>query len=282
MALRPESRLRGALGGTGAKWLLAPPLAFITLVLLVPLGYVVVLSFDGGFGAALDNETFLDSIPRTFLLAFTVTLFATILGTAYAIALAVAPRGIAIVMTLCLFTIFWMSLLVRTYGWLLLYLPQGGLYWALNNLGLRDEPLGIFQTDWAAHPAMVHIMLPYVVLPVYAAMRQIDPTHLRAARTLGARPPRILFRVLLPQLKLGVISASVLVFIMSLGFYVTPVLLSGPTNPTVAAVIGGQLQVPGAGPVAAAMSVLLLAVIAVVYAVSDRIFRISEQWGAAR
>jgi putative spermidine/putrescine transport system permease protein len=274
-----RTALRGAFGGSGASWLLVPPVAFVVLLLLVPLGYLVVLSFqDAGLSEAMANDVFTESIPRTFLLAAIVTVCATFLGTLYAIALSVAPRGIAILMLLCLFTIFWVSLLVRTYGWLLLYLPQGGLYWALHGVGLRDEPLNIFQTDLAAYPAMVHVMLPYVVLPVYAAMRQVDPTHIRAARVLGARPARILFKVLIPQLRTGIISAMVLVFIMSLGFYVTPVLLSGPTNPTVAAVIGGQFQVPGAQSIAAAMSVLLLAVIVVFYAVCDRAFRISEQW----
>jgi putative spermidine/putrescine transport system permease protein len=276
---RSRAHVRGGFNGTGARWLLVPPAVFLALALGAPIVYLTVLGFqNGGFGAALDDTVFRDSVPRTFLLAAVVTAFAVVLGTIYAIGLAVAPKWVAVVMLVCLFTLFWTSLLVRTYGWLILYLPQGALYEALHGVGLRDEPLDIFQTDLAAYPAMVHVMLPYVVLPVYAAMRQVDPTHIRAARVLGARPARILFKVLIPQLRTGIISAMVLVFIMSLGFYVTPVLLSGPTNPTVAAVIGGQFQVPGAQSIAAAMSVLLLAVIVVFYAACDRAFRISEQW----
>ena len=276
---RPAARLRDAFNGTGARWMLLPPVAFLLVLLGGPIVYLVVLALQHhGVSDAVSNEIFRDSVPRTLMLAAVVTFFAVLLGTIYAIGLAVAPKGVAIAMAICLFTLFWTSLLVRTYGWLVLYLPQGALYKALHAVGLRDTPLDIFQKPLAAYPAMVHVMLPYVVLPVYAAVRQVDPTHIRAARVLGAKPARILRKVLLPQLRAGIISAAVLVFIMSLGFFVTPQLLSGPTNPTVASVIGGEFNLPDSTSVAAAMSVLLLAVIFIFYFVADRLFKISEQW----
>jgi putative spermidine/putrescine transport system permease protein len=278
---RSRAHRRDLFAGTGATWLLLPPAVFLALALGVPIVYLVVLGFQhGGFGDALGNEVFRESIPRTFLLAAVVTCFAVVLGTIYAIALAVAPKGVAIAMLLCLFALFWTSLLVRTYGWLLLYLPRGALYQAAHAAGLRDQPLDIFQKPLAAYPAMVHVMLPYVVLPVYASLRQIDANQIRAARVLGARPLRILWRVLLPQMRGGIVSAGVLVFIISLGFFVTPSLLSGPTNPTVASVIASYFNLPDSASIAAAMSMLLLGVLFVFYVVADRLFRISEQWEA--
>lgn len=278
---RSRARLGGGLNGTGARWLLVPPAVFLVLALGGPIVYLTVLGFqNAGFDAALDDTVFRNSVPRTFVLAAVVTVFAVVLGTIYAIGLAVAPKWVAITMLVCLFTLFWTSLLVRTYGWLLLYLPQGALYEGLNTVGLRDEPLDIFQKPLAAYPAMVHVMLPYVVLPVYASLRQVEPDQIRAARVLGARPLRILGRVLLPQMRAGIIAAAVLVFIISLGFFVTPSLLSGPTNPTVASVIAGQFNLPDSTSIAAAMSILLLGVIFVFYFVADRLFRISEQWEA--
>ena len=278
---RSQARLRGGFNGTGASWLLVPPAVFLALALGAPIVYLTILGFqNGGFGAALDDTVFRGSVPRTFLLAAVVTAFAVVLGTIYAIGLAVAPRWVAVLMLVCLFTLFWTSLLVRTYGWLILYLPQGALYEALHGVGLRDEPLDIFQKPFAAYPAMVHVMLPYVVLPVYASLRQVEPDQIRAARVLGARPLRILGRVLLPQMRAGIIAAAVLVFIISLGFFVTPSLLSGPTNPTVASVIAGQFNLPDSASIAAAMSMLLLGVIFVFYFVADRLFKISEQWEA--
>jgi putative spermidine/putrescine transport system permease protein len=212
-------------------------------------------------------------------MATVVATLTLIFGTIYAMALAVAPKWVAILLLIALFTLFWTSLLVRTYGWMLLALPQGPIYTVLKGLGLRDEPIDIFQKTIAAYPAMVHVMLPYVVLPVYAAIRQLDPLHVRAARVLGARPLLTLRKVVLPQLRAGIMAGGVLVWIMSLGFYVTPALLGDPTSPVVAGMIAGAFSAPDATSAAAAMSLLLLAVVIVVYAVADRVFRVSEQWG---
>lgn len=273
--------MRGALGGSGALWLLVPAVVFLTLLLLAPIGFLAYDALSGsGFKDALGDAIFRASVVRTLLLATLVSVLTLIFGTIYAMALAVAPRWVAVLLLVSLFTLFWTSLLVRTYGWILLYLPQGPIYSTLHALGLRDTPLAIFQTSFASYPAMVHIMMPYVVLPVYAAIRQIDPLHLPAARVLGARPLLILRRIVLPQLRAGIMAGAVLVFIMSLGFYVTPQLLGSPTGPTVASLIGGAFSAPDQTSAAAAMSLLLLVVVIVVYAAADRVFKVSEQWGS--
>ena len=164
---------------------------------------------------------------------------------------------------------------------MLLYLPKGPLYDVLSTFGLRDEPVDVFQTSLAPYPAMVHVMLPYAVLPVWAAVRSLDPDHLRAARVLGAGPWMTLFRVVLPQLRSGIAAGGVLVFVLSLGFYVTPTMLGDPSGPMVASIIGRSFSLPDRLASAAAMSLTLLVVVAVVYMVADRIFRVSEQWGAS-
>jgi putative spermidine/putrescine transport system permease protein len=277
---RSASRLRGALGGSGASWLLVPPLVFLGVLILVPIAYLVSDAFRAdGFSQVVSDPIFRASVVRTVLLAAVVSFLTVIFGTLYALALAVSPRWVSIVLLIALFTIFWTSLLVRTYGWILLYLPQGPIYTVLHGLGLREKPIDIFQTTFAAYPAMVHVMLPYVVLPVYAALRQIDGQHIRAARTLGAKPLLILRKVILPQLRNGITAGAILVFIMSLGFYVTPQLLGDPRHQMVASLIGTNFSVPGMTDAAAAMSVLLLAVVVVVYAAADRLFKVSEQWG---
>ncbi|MGX6446611.1 ABC transporter permease [Patulibacter sp. S7RM1-6] len=281
-------QLRAALGGSGAWWLLGPPVVFLLALLVAPLVFLVIQAFTHvdanagtgtGIGRALHDDIFGKAIWRTFLLALTVSVLTLVFGTIYAVALAVAPKGIAIFMVVALFTLFWTSLLVRTYGWILLYLPQGPIYSVLHGVGLRDQPLEIYQTTAASYPAMVHVMLPYVVLPVFAATRQLDPMHLRAARVLGAKPFLVLRKVVLPQLRAGIMSGAVLVFVMSLGFYVTPQLLGSPTGQMVAGLIGSAFNVPGETPVAAAMSLVLLVVVIVVYAIADRAFKVSEQWG---
>lgn len=279
-ARRASSRLRGAFGGSGVVWLLAPPLVFLFLLLFVPVVYLIFeASKESGFSRAFEDTVFTDSIPRTFVLAAIVTAFAMLLGTIYALAMAVAPRWVAVVMLVALITLFWTSLLVRTYGWMILYFPRGPLFDALNAVGLRDRPLDIYQTNFASYPAMVHVMLPFVVLPVYASLLQLDPLQVRAARVLGAKPFLILRSVVLPQLRAGMLAAGVLVFIMSLGFYVTPEMLGSPTGSMVAGVIGGKFNLPGQTSVAAAMSVLLVLVIVIFYAIADRVFGVSKHWG---
>jgi putative spermidine/putrescine transport system permease protein len=96
---------------------------------------------------------------------------------------------------------------------------------------------------------------------------------------LGAKAPLILWKVLLPALRGGIVAGAVLVFVMSLGFYVTPTLLGDPTKQFVASTIGHDFSVPGAAPTAAAMSLALLAVVVVVYLIADKVFRVSETWG---
>lgn len=279
-------RLNGAFSGTGARWLLAPPLLFLFLLMAVPLGYLMVLSFehvqggDTGIAHVLGDSFFRASLWRTLVLATIVAGITLIIGTLYAIALAAAPKWLSVLMLIALFTIFWTSLLVRTYGWLLLYLPEGPLYTVLHAVGLRNSPLDIFQTNFASYPAMVHVMMPFVVLPVFAATRQIDPMHIRAARVLGARPWLILWKIVLPSLRSGMAAGAVLVFIISLGFYVTPTLLGSQTTQLVATRIGRAFSAPGEAPEAAGMSLCLLAVVVVVYIVADRVFRVSETWGS--
>ena len=271
--------------GSGGRWLVGVPVAFLFLLLLVPLFYVVLLALthDGsttsGFTQELHDPLFGPALWRTFVLATIVSLLTMLLGTLYALALAVAPKWLSALMLVALFTIFWTSLLVRTYGWMLLYQPKGLIYIVLHALGLTDSPIEIFQTNFASYPAMVHVMLPYVVLPVFAATRQIDPTLIRAARVLGAKAPLILWRIVLPALRAGMAAGAVLVFVMSLGFYVTPTLLGSQTSQLVSTLIGLDFSQPGEAPAAAAMSVVLLGIVAVVYVIADRLFKISEQWG---
>ncbi len=287
----PPRRYLGALNdamfsGSGARWLLGLPLAFLALLLLVPLVYVVLTGFQhqgaasSGYTRALGSSLFWQSLWRTFVLAVIVSAITMLLGTLFALGLAVAPKWVAILMLMALFTIFWTSLIVRTYGWILLYLPKGPIYIVLHALGLAKNPISIYQTNFASYPAMVHVMLPYVVLPVFAATRQIDPTLIRAARVMGARSRLILWKIVLPALRAGIAAGAVMVFVMSLGFYVTPTLLGSQTEQLVSTLIGLDFTQPTQPPVAAAMSVVLMAVVVIVYVIADRLFRVSEQWGA--
>jgi putative spermidine/putrescine transport system permease protein len=122
---------------------------------------------------------------------------------------------------------FWLSVLIRAFAWLTLLQSRGLINTALMQLGLISEPLPLVRNEFGVVLGMVHYMIPYAVLPLYANMQGIDTRLELAARGLGATPLRVFFRVYLPMTVPGIVSAGILVFIYALGFYITPALLGG-------------------------------------------------------
>jgi putative spermidine/putrescine transport system permease protein len=233
----------------------------------------------GGIVEMLGDDLFLEATQRTLLLAAVVTLICCVVGTVYAIALLATPRWIAGILLAVLFSTFWISILVRTFGWVLLFEPNGALDQQLNRLGLIDEPLTLLQTTPAMYPAMVHVMLPFFILPVYAACLRIDPNLLRAGQSLGAKPVSVMWHVVLPQLRPAILAGASIVFLLSLAFYVTPLLLGGPGDLTVATLIAREFgEVYDVGR-ASTMAIVLLAVVLALYLLVDRFVRLIPALG---
>lgn len=275
-------RPTAATDGSGA-WLLALPLGFLTLFLLGPL-LMVALSAGGisGLHRALTDRLVGDALARTLLIAVLVTGFSLVLGVVYAVALVSSGGLTRALLVGALLGSFWVSVLVRTLGWELLEEPQGLLDSALHRLRLLGPlaHLDVLQTTRGMAPAMVNVMLPYMVLPVWAALGSLDRDQLRAARSLGAPPWLVLTRVVLPQARTGIAAGAVLTFALSLGFYITPRLLGGPSDVTIGSLVGSQFEASQTGDISepAAVGLLLVAAVLVLYAVSDRILRISDAW----
>ena len=214
-------------------FLCAPALLLIGIVALAPIGWLSGLSFVGKDGLTFANYTRLLhpsyqlTLISTFQLAFVVTAICLALG--YPLAYLTAqmrPRMASLVM-LCVLFPFWTSLLVRTYAWLVILQRKGIVNTWLENLGLIDEPLRLVYNFTGTTIGMVHVMLPFMVLPLYAAMKSISPDYLQAAASLGAPPVKAFWQVFVPQSIPGVIAGLIVVFVLSLGFYVTPALLGG-------------------------------------------------------
>jgi putative spermidine/putrescine transport system permease protein len=279
----PKSRrLSEALtGGTGATWLLVLPAALLLLCLLVPLVAIVTTALDQGAGYARETVTdaiFLQAVRRTIVLAVVVTLICWVIGTLFSLAMLLTRRSVRIFLVAALFMTFWISLLVRTYGWIILFQPNGLLQSILSSMGLIDGPLNLLQTTPAMYPGMVHIMLPYMILPIVGTLATIEPAQLRAAQSLGARPLTILRRVVLPHMRSGAIAGSILVFILSLGFYLTPRFLGGPEDLTVATIIDREFSQVYDFVAASAMGVTLLVAVLALYVIADRVLGVSKQW----
>jgi putative spermidine/putrescine transport system permease protein len=282
-AIRAPRRL-SLLAGNGTPVLLGVPIVFLLVLLVLPLVLLGVSTFSSGFEAiriVLGEDIFWESLRTTAVVAIVVTAITLVVGTAYALGLALSPTWLRALLFAMLLVVLWSSILVRTYGWILIYLPTGVLYKTGQWLGIVDEPVSIYQTTLAMYPAMVHVMLPTMILPIYVTARRLDPQQLRAAQTLGAKPLLVLRKVVIPQLRPAMVAGSILVFLTSLGFYITPQLLGSPSETTIAMLIGrrfGEAFFVDQYQQAVAMSLLLVLLVFTLYVVADRLFRVSERW----
>ncbi len=172
------------------------------------------------------DSVFLHVFWTTLRTALVVTAGTLLLG--YPVALALVRPGRAAMVTLIVVLLpFWTSILVRSYAWMVLLGRRGLVNEALIAGGLIEHPLRMLNTPIAVHIAMIHILMPYMILPIANALRQIDPSLARAASGLGATPFRAFRDVILPLSMPGVLAGVLLVFVLSLGFYITPAWWAG-------------------------------------------------------
>jgi ABC-type spermidine/putrescine transport system permease subunit I len=203
------------------------------------------------------DAVFLRVFGNTLLTAVVVTLGTLVLG--YPVALALSRmRGTAAMVTLMIVLLpFWTSVLVRSYAWMVLLGRHGLINEALLAAGLIPSPLRLLNTAFAVHLAMIHILLPYMILPLAGVLRQIDQALPRAAASLGASPGRVFRQIVLPLSMPGVIAGTLLVFVLSIGFYITPALVGGPRDMMLSQLIAQQVDLLN-WPYAAALSATLL------------------------
>ncbi|WP_201305936.1 ABC transporter permease [Roseomonas harenae] len=272
-------------GGSSLKsWLLlAPLMVFLAAFFLVPLAQVAVMSVtdpEFGFGHYVDIATdgfHLRVLLDTFLTALVVSLCCLLLGFPLAYAMAAAPGGMAAAMMVVVTMSFWTSFLVRTYAWMVLLGNRGPIAQFVQWLGFEAPEL-LF-TRFSSTVAMTHILLPYMVLSLYGVLKRIEPSLPRSAASLGATPLSVIRHVVLPLAAPGIANGLTLVFVLCLGFYVTPILLGSPREQMVAGVIGQQVEEFLAFGEASAMAMVLLASTLVVLGLYHRRFGLDRLWG---
>ena len=228
-ALRAQARTETA----AITGLTLPGILFITVIALAPIAWLFWLSFRGPSGftlehyARLASPSYTLSLRTTFELSFLVTAICIALSYPLAYLMAqVRPRMAAVLLMLVLFPV-WTSLLVRCYAWLVLLQRRGLVNTWLQEAGLIDGPLRLVHNFTGTTIGMVHIMLPFMVLPLYAAMRGISRDYMRAAANLGASPVQAFWQIYMPLTLPGLAAGIIIVFVLCLGFYVTPALLGG-------------------------------------------------------
>ncbi len=176
---------------------------------------------------------------------------------------------------------FWTSILVRSYAWMVLLGQEGIINEALLATGVRAEPMQLLNTRFAVYVGMIHILLPFMILPLYAVMRGIDRNLLRAAENLGASPGAVFRRIFLPLSLPGVAAGCLLVFILGLGFYITPALLGGQRDVMVSMLIQQQISQLKWG-FGATLALILLIVALGIYLVFTRLLGVERVFGSAR
>lgn len=247
--------------------LCSPGLVLAFVLLCIPIGWLFWFSvIDEAGRFTTENYSrmwtggaYIQFFLTTFRTSALVTAICIALGYPLAYCLAQLPQAWARIMMLGVLVPFWTSLLVRTYAWLVLLQRKGIVNTLLINSGLIDQPLPLINNLTGTIIGMVHVMIPFLVLPLYATLRAIDASYLRAAANLGASPTRAFWQIYLPLSMPGLIAGTVLTFILCLGFYITPAVLGGGKVQFIAQRVATSVNLyPTWGPASALGAVLLV------------------------
>jgi len=267
-----------ARAGRRERWrrlgLVAPAIFLIGLLLVGPFAWLATLSvLDaegsltlGNYELIFEQTSTLKILWTTFRVSLIVTFCCALLGYPVAYLLGLLPRRAAALCLLAVLLPFWTSILVRTYAWMVLLARKGLVNTGLQDIGLIDQPLRLMHNEAGTIIGMTHIMLPFLILPLYATIRSIDRGYLRAGASLGARPTTVFWKIFFPLSLPGFLGGLCFVFVLCLGFFVTPALLGGGKVQMIAMIIERSIVMHASwGPAAAIGVVLLLATVAVLW-----------------
>ncbi len=210
-------------------------------------------------------------LVRTFEISGVVTLWCLLLAYPLAYWLTTLSVRRANVLMILVLVPFWTSILVRVAAWIVLLQSEGLVNHALQDLHVISQPLALLFNRTGVVIAMVHILLPFMILPLYSVMQGVPPTYLRAAVSLGSPPLAAFFRVYVPQTYAGIGAGALLVFILSIGYYVTPALLGGPDDQMLSYYIAQYTNVNVNWGMACALGALLLGATLVLYGIYRRV-----------
>lgn len=276
---RAEPAISAWKPGRGYVWLLVPPLLFLAAFFVWPLVRVVLRSFTiptlgvQNYTPLLSHSIYAHVLLNTVEAAAIVTALCLLLAypIAYAIVCTrgVTPKLIAAVVIASL----WTSAVIRSYAWMILFQRRGVINDLLLATGLISKRIDFLPGPFAVNVGMVHIMLPFMILPLAANMRTIDRSLLRAAAVLGASDAAAFWKVFFPLSLPGVYAGTTLVFMISLGFFITPALLGGPRDMMAAVLIEQQANELLNWGLASALATAFLVVVAIVYTLYLRVTR---------
>lgn len=259
-----------------------PSLLAVIAIIVIPVGWLFYLSFIGDNGQLslehyqkmIEYKSYLRTFTTTFQVSLLTTLLCILIGYPLAYFLAILPARVAGFFMLAVLLPFWTSLLVRTYAWLVLLQKNGILNDFGMAAGLWDEPLKLVHNLTGTLIGMAHIMLPFLVLPLYGSMRKIERDMMHAAANLGASPIQAFWKVYFPLSLSGMVAGSLIVFVLCLGFYVTPAVLGGGRVVMVATQITAILENQYNWGAASALGVVLLVATLIILFVASKVLKL--------
>lgn len=221
--------------------------------------------------APADSRIYVEVLLRTLGISAAVTLLCLAMGFPVALLLMQVQQRTADWLLVLVLLPFWTSLLVRTAAWVVVLQKEGMVNSLLLKLGLIAEPLTLIYNRTGVLVAMTHVLLPFMILPLYTVLKGIPPQYLRAAHSLGAPPAVAFVRIFLPLAAPGVAAGSLMVFILALGYYITPALVGGGADQMLSAFVASYTTDTGNWGLAAALGLLMLVTTLLLYAVAHRL-----------
>jgi putative spermidine/putrescine transport system permease protein len=225
---------------------------------------------------ARSQAVYVTVLLRTFYISALVTLITLALAYPVAFVLAHAPQRLSNILLIFILVPFWTSLLVRTTAWFVLLQDNGPINDLIQFLDLADAPLKLIFSRFGTVTAMVHIQLPFTLLPIYGVMKGISPSYMRAARSLGGSPFYSFIRIYLPLTLPGIGAGCLLTFILCLGYYITPALVGGAADQMVSGVIASAMNQENNWGKASALSAILLLATLVLFFIYNRLVGIDK------
>jgi len=267
--------------------LTSPAVLCVLTIMVIPVAWLFYLSFigsDGNFSLEhyqrmLDSKSYARIFFTTFKVSLLTTVICVFIGYPLAYFLSQLPTRVANICMLSVLLPFWTSLLVRTYSWLVLLQRKGIINQVGMDMGFWDEPLKLVHNLSGTLIGMVHIMLPFLILPLYASMKSIPQDYMKASSNLGATPTQSFWQVFFPLSMPGLMAGSLIVFILSLGFFVTPAILGGGKVIMVAMQITSNIELFFDWGAASALGVVLLVMTFTVLFIASKLMRLDNVLG---
>jgi putative spermidine/putrescine transport system permease protein len=266
--------------------LLIPPAIFLIVFFFIPLLRIFIISLtdkDGNLSLAsyaqfFQTDIYLRVILLTFRVSLVVTLLCLALGYPVAYMMTKCSKRVCSLIMIVVMIPFWTSLLVRTYAWMILLRTEGVINNLLMAIGLIDAPLTLYKNTLGVYIGMTHILLPYMILSLYPVLSSIDSNYVSAARNLGANKVTAFIKVYFPLSIQGIFAGFILVFVMGIGYFITPSLLGGTNDTMISQLIQVQVSKLLNWQFASAVSIILFIISMGILYASKKIMKVEKLW----